>query len=80
LKAVSNQRAGYANVSGTVLYAGIEAEEMAKHYKGEVAYNQEGPSDILPISGFNIADLPDIDDIHIATLTVAQTLSFALST
>jgi hypothetical protein len=45
-----------------------------------VAYNQEGPSDILPISGFNIADLPDIDDIHIATLTVAQTLSFALST
>ncbi|KAG6817582.1 hypothetical protein H0H87_006959 [Tephrocybe sp. NHM501043] len=34
---------------------------MAKHYKGEVVYNQE-------------------DDIHIATLTVAQTLAFALST
>ncbi|TFK42022.1 pleiotropic drug resistance ABC transporter [Crucibulum laeve] len=61
LKTIANQREGYANVSGEVLYAGIEAAEMAKHYKGEVVYNQE-------------------DDIHIATLTVAQTLAFALST
>jgi ATP-binding cassette subfamily G (WHITE) protein 2 (SNQ2) len=42
LKTISNQREGYANVSGRVLYAGIEAEEMAKHYKGEVVFNQEG--------------------------------------
>lgn len=42
LKAISNQREGYANVSGRVLYAGIEAEEMAKNYKGEVVFNQEG--------------------------------------
>ncbi|KAF8913195.1 pleiotropic drug resistance ABC transporter [Gymnopilus junonius] len=61
LKTIANRREGYANVSGNVLYAGINAEEMGKHYKGEVVYNQE-------------------DDIHMATLTVAQTLAFALST
>ncbi|RDB29035.1 ABC transporter G family member 11 [Hypsizygus marmoreus] len=61
LNTIANQREGYASVSGNVLYAGIDAEEMAKHYKGEVVFNQE-------------------DDIHIATLTVAQTLAFALST
>ena len=42
LKAVANERAGYARVSGDVRYAGIDAEEMAKLYKGEVVYNQEG--------------------------------------
>lgn len=42
LKTISNQREGYANVSGEVLYAGIDAAEMAKYYKGEVVYNQEG--------------------------------------
>ncbi|KAF4611748.1 hypothetical protein D9613_004069 [Agrocybe pediades] len=61
LKTIANRREGYANVSGKVLYAGIDADEMRKYYKGEVVYNQE-------------------DDIHIATLTVAQTLAFALST
>lgn len=61
LKAIANQRREYSRVSGDVRYAGIDAEEMGKIYKGEVVYNQE-------------------DDIHIATLTVAQTLSFALST
>ncbi|KAF8899244.1 ABC-transporter [Infundibulicybe gibba] len=62
LKAIANQRSGYVNVSGEVLYAGIDAQEMEKHYKGEVVYNQEGRRH------------------HIATLTVAQTLAFALST
>ncbi|KAL5519548.1 SNQ2_1 [Sanghuangporus vaninii] len=61
LKAISNQRREYYSVSGDVRYAGIDADEMARHYKGEVVYNQE-------------------DDIHLATLTVAQTLQFALST
>ncbi|KAK2460203.1 hypothetical protein APHAL10511_007794 [Amanita phalloides] len=60
LKTIANERDGVF-VAGEVLYAGIDAQEMAKHYKGEVAYNME-------------------DDIHIATLTVAQTLAFALST
>jgi ATP-binding cassette subfamily G (WHITE) protein 2 (SNQ2) len=42
LKTIANQRDGYAKISGNVLYAGIDAEEMAKYYKGEVVYNQEG--------------------------------------
>lgn len=49
LKTIANQRQGYANVTGEVLYAGIDASDMAKHYKGEVVYNEEGWS--LP-SGF----------------------------
>ncbi|KAJ3831790.1 P-loop containing nucleoside triphosphate hydrolase protein [Lentinula raphanica] len=61
LKVIANQREEYANVSGQVLYAGMDAAEMAKYYKGEVVYNEE-------------------DDRHIATLTVEQTLKFALST
>jgi ATP-binding cassette subfamily G (WHITE) protein 2 (SNQ2) len=42
LKAISNQREEFANVSGNVAYAGIDAAQMAKYYKGEVVYNQEG--------------------------------------
>ncbi|KAF7797165.1 hypothetical protein EIP86_008357 [Pleurotus ostreatoroseus] len=61
LKTISNERTGYASISGNVRYAGIDAHEMNKLYKGETVYNQE-------------------DDIHIATLTVGQTMDFALST
>jgi ABC-type multidrug transport system ATPase subunit len=50
LEAISNQRV-HANVSGTVLYAGIAAAGMSKLYKGEAVYNQEGPFDFLPFSG-----------------------------
>ncbi|KAJ8515436.1 hypothetical protein ONZ45_g7152 [Pleurotus djamor] len=60
LKTIANQRDEFHSVTGDVRYAGMDAAEMAKYYKGEVVYNQE-------------------DDIHIATLTVAQTLQFALS-
>ncbi|KAM5536016.1 hypothetical protein V8D89_010274 [Ganoderma adspersum] len=60
LKAIANQRSEYAAINGDIRYAGIEADAMAKYYKGEVVYNEE-------------------DDRHIATLTVAQTLNFALS-
>lgn len=42
LKTISNQREGYSYVGGDVQYAGIGAAEMAKQYKGEVVYNQEG--------------------------------------
>ncbi|KAG6911303.1 hypothetical protein DXG01_002142 [Tephrocybe rancida] len=42
LKTIANQREEFASVTGNVLYAGISAEEMAKYYKGEVVYNQEG--------------------------------------
>ncbi|KAJ7750194.1 P-loop containing nucleoside triphosphate hydrolase protein [Mycena metata] len=61
LKAIANDRETFGSVLGEVLYQGIDAQTMQKHYKGEVVFNQE-------------------DDIHIATLTVAQTLDFALST
>ncbi|KAF8131532.1 pleiotropic drug resistance ABC transporter [Boletus edulis] len=61
LKTIANQRGEYHGVGGDVRYAGIDASEMEKHYRGEVAYNQEA-------------------DIHISTLTVAQTMEFALST
>ena len=42
LKTIANQRGEYADVKGDVRYAGIDAPEMAKYYRGEVAYNQEG--------------------------------------
>jgi len=42
LKTIANNREDYAFVGGEVLYAGISAAEMIKHYKGEVVYNEEG--------------------------------------
>ena len=42
LKSIANERGDYATVSGDIRYAGIDAVEMAKLYKGEVLYNQEG--------------------------------------
>ena len=46
LKTIANERDGL-NVSGEVLYAGIDAQEMAKYYKGEVVYNMEGTNWLL---------------------------------
>ena len=42
LKAIANQRADYARIVGDVRYAGIDAHDMEKYYKGEVVYNEEG--------------------------------------
>jgi hypothetical protein len=39
---ISNHCEGYTKVTGDVLYAGIDATEMEKYYKGAVVYNQEG--------------------------------------
>ncbi|KAE8444259.1 hypothetical protein EG329_000759 [Mollisiaceae sp. DMI_Dod_QoI] len=41
LKAVANKRGDFAGVEGEVSYGGIPAAEQAKHYKGEVNYNEE---------------------------------------
>lgn len=41
LKAVANQRGGYASVTGDVSYGGISAKEQLAHYRGEVNYNPE---------------------------------------
>ncbi len=78
LKTIANERGDYARVSGDVSYAGISAEEMAKAYKGEVVYNQEGDTPGVTILVPLLTGI--LDDIHIATLTVSQTLDFALST
>lgn len=50
LKTIANQRDGYASVTGDVRYAGMDAAEMAKYYKGEVVYNEEGLSAHLPMN------------------------------
>ena len=78
LKVVANERGSYFNVAGDVRYAGISHSEMLKHYNGEVVYNQEGRDGGAPRSG-TLLTCP-ADDIHIPTLTVGQTLDFALST
>lgn len=80
LKAIANQREEYANVSGQVLYAGMDAAEMAKFYKGEVVYNEEGMLCSLDPIYHRSHSCYRLDDRHIATLTVEQTLKFALST
>lgn len=41
LKAVANKRGGFAGVEGEVSYGGIPATDQAKHYRGEVNYNEE---------------------------------------
>ncbi|KAK3381681.1 ABC-2 type transporter-domain-containing protein [Podospora didyma] len=58
LKNVANQRYGYTDVAGEVLYGPFAVDEF-KRYRGEAVYNAE-------------------DDLHHATLTVEQTLGFAL--
>ncbi|KAK0628734.1 ABC-2 type transporter-domain-containing protein [Bombardia bombarda] len=58
LKNIANQRYGYTNVDGDVLYGPFNAKEF-KQYRGEAVYNAE-------------------DDLHHPTLSVEQTLGFAL--
>ncbi|KAI4781789.1 putative ABC transporter, partial [Aureobasidium sp. EXF-8845] len=41
LKAIANNREGYAQVDGDVSYGGISAEKQRKMYRGEVNYNME---------------------------------------
>ena len=41
LKAIANQRGGYASVTGDISYGGISAKEQLAHYRGEVNYNPE---------------------------------------
>ena len=42
LMTMANNRAPFANVSGEVLYAGLDAGTMARYYGGEVLYNGPG--------------------------------------
>jgi ATP-binding cassette, subfamily G (WHITE), member 2, SNQ2 len=42
LKAIAHEWEGFYHVGGDVRYAGIDDQEMAKTYKGELVYNAEG--------------------------------------
>jgi ATP-binding cassette subfamily G (WHITE) protein 2 (SNQ2) len=79
MKTIANRRQGFYHIGGDVRYAGIDAQEMAKTYKGEIVYNAEGVFPGLSSSTHSTSFLLS-DDIHIPTLTVGQTLDFALST
>jgi ATP-binding cassette subfamily G (WHITE) protein 2 (SNQ2) len=79
MKTIANRRQGFYHIGGDVRYAGIDAQEMAKTYKGEIVYNAEGVFPGLSLSTHSTSFLLS-DDIHIPTLTVGQTLDFALST
>ncbi|KAJ1847199.1 ATP-binding cassette transporter snq2, partial [Coemansia sp. RSA 2703] len=41
LRVLGNHRASYKRITGTVSYGGLTASEVQRHYRGEVAYNQE---------------------------------------
>lgn len=42
LRVLANDRKNYKSVSGNVTYGPFTPEEVAKHHRGEVLYNQEG--------------------------------------
>ena len=44
LKSIANDRGSYLDVKGSVAYGGIPAAEQARHYRGEVIYNEEDDS------------------------------------
>ncbi|GAA5812451.1 hypothetical protein MFLAVUS_005907 [Mucor flavus] len=41
LRVIANMRASYTRIDGDVKYGGIDAQEFAKHFRGEVCYNEE---------------------------------------
>jgi ATP-binding cassette subfamily G (WHITE) protein 2 (SNQ2) len=61
LKVISNQRYGYTNIDGKVLYGPFDSNLFEKRYRGEAVYCEE-------------------EENHHPTLTVGQTLDFALET
>lgn len=72
LRVMANQRSGYTDIKGNVEYGGIDAKTFAKLYRGEAVYNQEG--------AISRNTQLMVDDTHFPTLTVGQTLNFALDT
>ncbi|KAJ2517731.1 ATP-binding cassette transporter snq2 [Coemansia sp. RSA 1939] len=41
LRVLGNRRKTYKRIGGTVSYGGLSPQEVERHYRGEVAYNQE---------------------------------------
>ncbi|CDU25412.1 probable SNQ2-ABC transporter involved in multidrug resistance [Sporisorium scitamineum] len=61
LKTLASYRDGFKDITGTLLYQGMDHTVIDKRLRGDVVYCQE-------------------DDIHFPTLTVYQTLAFAVAT
>lgn len=76
---IGNQRAGYEEIEGEVSYGGTDPHTMSKNYRSEGIY-LFNPKYILVLTcKFTVSYNPE-DDLHYATLTVKQTLNFALQT
>lgn len=72
LKTIALHTEGYESVEGTISYGGLTQKEAKDHYRGQVVYNQGMLVRFVCLKAEN--------DIHYATLTVQQTLAFALKT
>jgi ATP-binding cassette, subfamily G (WHITE), member 2, PDR len=70
LKTIASQTEGYSSVEGEVSYGGLSPEQVKKNYRDQVIYNQGTPRTLHLLTAEN--------DVHYATLTVKQTLAFAL--
>lgn len=91
LRVLANDRKNYKQVTGEVTYNDLSSETVAKHYKGEVLYNQEGEHSHTWVSCRDVVIInpcttkPNLkyiclylDDFHYPTLTVRETLETAI--
>lgn len=79
LKVIGNQRAGYKSIKGDVRYGGADADLMADKYRSEGTVAIIHTASILSLIESAVSYNPE-DDLHYATLTVRDTLLFALKT
>jgi ABC-type multidrug transport system ATPase subunit len=75
---IGNQRAGYKSIEGDVRYGGADAELMADKYRSEGTVATSSTL-LLSLIKSAVSYNPE-DDLHYATLTVRDTLLFALKT
>jgi ABC-type multidrug transport system ATPase subunit len=79
LKTIGNQRAGYESIEGDVSYGGTDPTTMAKNYRSEGQPLSFPLKHTRKLTSHVVSYNPE-DDLHYATLTVKQTLMFALQT
>ena len=73
LKALGNDRGGFAAVQGDISYDGLSLEQIEKSHSGDVVC-----ACVSCLPSAHTADLPE-DDVHLPLLTVKQTLDYAIS-
>lgn len=79
LRLMANQRVGYTNVGGEVSFGRIGSKEFGKRFRGEALYNYEVSNSGGGGCGTEWKLTREQDDTHhLPTLTVEQTLGFAL--